>query len=107
MVLRFIVLSVLGIILGALYIKTRSLIVPIAFHALNNIIAVLPQLLPRNSSSSTSTLTLQSLQSSWWIGVVMMGISLPLLLRFLWKNYPRKDTSIPYLTNAKKQNIRV
>ena len=60
-------LTLLGIILGVLYIKTRSLIVPIAFHAFNNILAVLPQLLPR-SSTSAPALTLQSLQSSWWIG---------------------------------------
>ena len=96
-------LTLAGMIWGVLYIKTRSLIVPIAFHAFNNILAVLPQLLPRDSSSSTSTLTLESLQSSWWVGVVMMAISLPLLLRFLWRNWPRKDTIIPYLNNANKE----
>ncbi|MEM6752245.1 MAG: CPBP family intramembrane glutamic endopeptidase [Cyanobacteria bacterium P01_C01_bin.38] len=100
-------LTLAGMIWGVLYIKTRSLIVPIAFHAFNNILAVLPQLLPRNSSSSTSTLTMESLQSSWWVGVIMMAISLPLLLRFIWKNWPSKDTVIPYLSNAKKERKMV
>ena len=36
-----------------------------------------------------------------------MAISLPLLLRFLGKNWPRKDTIIPYLSNANKVNITV
>lgn len=100
-------LTLAGMIWGVLYIKTRCLIVPIAFHAFNNMLAVLPQFIPRDSSSSTSTLTLQSLQSNWWIGVVMMAISLPLLLRFLWKNWPRKDTIIPYLNNANKERRAV
>ncbi|WP_414623646.1 lysostaphin resistance A-like protein [Calothrix sp. CCY 0018] len=99
-------LTLLGIILGALYIKTHSLIVPITFHALNNIIAVLPQLLPR-TSTSTPALTLQTVQSSWWIGIILMAISLPLLLRFLWRNWPHKDTIIPYLNNAKKERRTV
>ena len=100
-------LSLAGMIWGVLYIKTRSLVVPIAFHALNNIVAVLPQLLPADSSNSTSTLTIQNLQSFWWIGVVMMVFSLPLLLRFIWKNWPNKNTIIPYLNNANKERRAV
>ena len=100
-------LSLAGMIWGVLYIKTRSLVVPIAFHALNNIVAVLPQLLPADSSNSKSTLTIQNLQSFWWIGVVMMVFSLPLLLRFVWKNWPNKNTIIPYLNNANKERRAV
>ena len=100
-------LSLAGMIWGVLYIKTRSLVVPIAFHALNNIVAVLPQLLPADSSNSKSTLTMQNLQSFWWIGVVMMVFSLPLLLRFIWKNWPNKNTVIPYLNNANKERRAV
>lgn len=94
--------SLLGIILGLLYIKTRSLIVPIAFHALNNILAVSSQFIPRDSSTSTPALTMESLQSSWWVGLLFMTISLPFLLRFIKKNWPRKNTIIPYLNNANK-----
>ncbi|MEM7712128.1 MAG: type II CAAX endopeptidase family protein [Cyanobacteria bacterium P01_A01_bin.68] len=100
-------LSLAGMIWGVLYIKTRSLVVPIAFHALNNIVAVLPQLLPADSSNSKSTLTMQNLQSFWWIGVVMMVFSLPLLLRFIWENWPNKNTVIPYLNNANKERRAV
>lgn len=99
-------LTFAGMIWGVLYIKTRSLIVPITFHGLNNILAVSTQLLPHDSSTPKSALTLQSLNSYlnsyWWVGLLLMTISLPFLLRFLWKNYPRKDTIIPYLNNANK-----
>jgi len=96
-------LSLLGIILGVLYIKTRSLIVPIAFHALNNILAVSTQLLPGDSSNSQPAESLQNLINYWSFGLLMMAISLPFLLRFIWKNWPRKNTIIPYLSNANKE----
>jgi membrane protease YdiL (CAAX protease family) len=97
-------LSILGLILGVFYIKTRSLIVPVAYHALNNILAVLPQLFASDSSTTTTPAELeQFLRSYWWIGIVMMAISLPFILRFLWKNWPRKDTIIPYLSNVNKK----
>ncbi|AFY56611.1 putative metal-dependent membrane protease [Rivularia sp. PCC 7116] len=95
-------LTLLGIILGLLYIKTRSLIMPIAFHALNNILAVSSQLLPSDSSSYEPAQSLQNLINYWWLGLLMMSISLPILLRFVWKNWPPKDTMIPYLSNANK-----
>lgn len=96
-------LSLLGIILGVSYIKTRSLIVPIAFHALNNMLAVSAQLLPRKSLTYTPSEQLQNLHSAGWVGIVLMAISLPFLLRFLSRNWPSKDTVIPYLSNAHKE----
>lgn len=97
-------LSLLGIILGVSYIKTRSLIVPITFHALNNIFAVSMQLLSSKSSTYSSySEQLQNLRSSWWVGIVLMAISLPFLWRFIWNNWPRKDTVIPYFSNANKE----
>lgn len=104
-------LSLFGIILGVLYIKTRSLIVPIVFHAMNNILAVSLQLLPRKSLTYTPAEQIQNLHSSWWVGVVLMAISLPFLLRFLQSNWPRKNAVIPYFSNANKEkegaNIQV
>ena len=99
-------LSLLGIVLGILYIKTRSLVVPIVFHALNNILAVSTQLLPNDSSSYKPEESLQSLISYWWIGLLLMAISLPFLLRFIWKNWPSKNTAIPYLNNANKRRVK-
>ncbi|MEC4881721.1 MAG: CPBP family intramembrane glutamic endopeptidase [Scytonema sp. PMC 1070.18] len=100
-------LSLVGIILGVFYIKTRSIIVPVAFHALNNIFAVSMQLLPNNSLTYTPVDQLQQLRSSWWLGIILMAVSLTFLLPFLRKNWPRKDTAIPYLSNVSKEKGRV
>lgn len=94
-------LTLFGIIMGVLYIKTRTLIVPIACHAFNNLLAVGMGLLSGGSKPATSTVNfLEQLRSSWWVGVVLMLISLPLLVRFLYRNWPRKDALVPYLINS-------
>jgi membrane protease YdiL (CAAX protease family) len=94
-------LTLFGIIMGVLYIKTRTLIVPIACHAFNNSLAVGMGLLSSGSKTTTSTVNLlEQLRSSWWVGVVLMLISLPLLVRFLYRNWPRKDALVPYLINS-------
>ncbi|OUL26568.1 CAAX protease family protein [Nostoc sp. T09] len=94
-------LTLFGIIMGVLYIKTRTLIVPIACHAFNNSLAVGMGLLSSGSKTTTSAANLlEQLRSSWWIGIVLMLISLPLLVRFLYRNWPRKDDLVPYLINS-------
>lgn len=103
--LNFIGTLLVGIILGMFYIKTRSLIVPIAFHALNNILAVLIPVLPNNFLRYIPAEQLQSLDFAWWLGIVLMAIPLPFLLRFLSRNWPSKDTVIPYLRNARKEKV--
>ncbi len=32
------------------------------------------------------------LQSNWWTGAIILAFTLPILLRFIIKNFPRKDT---------------
>ncbi|MDZ7958858.1 MAG: type II CAAX endopeptidase family protein [Aulosira sp. DedQUE10] len=94
-------LSLFGIIMGVLYIKTRTLIVPIACHAFNNSIAVGMGLLSSGSKTTTSAVNvLEQLRSSWWLGLLIMLISLPLLVRFLYRNWPRKDALAPYFINS-------
>lgn len=94
-------LSLFGIIMGVLYIKTRTLIVPIACHAFNNALAVGMGLLSSGSKTTTSAVNqIEQLRSIWWVGVVLMLISLPLLARFLYRNWPRQGTLIPYFLNS-------
>ncbi len=99
-------LSLFGIVLGLFYIKTRSLIVPAACHALNNLLVVSIQLLNHNSVTYTPAEQLQYLRYSWLFGIVLVAISLIFLSRFLWSKWPYKDTVIPYLRNAKKEKVR-
>ncbi|MGH1392738.1 MAG: lysostaphin resistance A-like protein [Trichormus sp.] len=99
---NFVGLSLFGLVMGVLYIKTRSLIVPIVCHALNNLIASGMGFLSSSAEPTTTSAanTLEQLRSGWWVGVLLMSVSLPLLLRFLIRNWPRKDALVPYLINA-------
>jgi membrane protease YdiL (CAAX protease family) len=101
---NFVGLSIFGIVMGVLYIKTRTLIVPIACHAFNNSLAVAMSFLATDSKTTSAVDGLEQLRSNWWVGVVLMLISLPLLIRFLSRNWPRKNALLPYLVNASQGN---
>jgi len=97
---NFVGLTIFGFMMGLLYLKTRTLLIPIACHAFNNALAVGMAALP--ASDSSNGLTLEQLRQSWWVGIVLLVISLPWLIRFIRKNYPRRDASIPYLVNRSR-----
>lgn len=85
-------LTMFGIIMALLYIRTRSLWVPIIAHALNNIVAVTPELL----FPSPETFKLEDLQQGWWMGLVGLCIAAPTLIHFISKNWPQKSANPPY-----------
>jgi uncharacterized protein len=85
-------ISMVGLLLALLYLKTKTLWVPIAVHSMNNFIVFCVTITTSNKPTATS-LSLQSLQSSFWVYVVMMGISLFFLCRFIRRNFPSKQLS--------------
>lgn len=91
-------LSVFGLVMGLLYIKTRSLFVPVAAHMLNNIIATVMTYLPTESEPTT----IEKLHANLPLGILLLAISAPWLVRFIAKNFPRRDAPIPYVINAQK-----
>lgn len=97
---NFVGLSVFGLVMGVLYIKTRTLLVPVICHGLNNILAVGVSLLPNNSVAAKPLESLEQLRSHSSVGLVLIAISLPLLINFFWRNWPRRDAAIPYMSNA-------
>lgn len=90
-------LTMFGLVMGLLYFKTRTLLIPIVAHALNNLIALGLGSLPESAESNLSPL--EQFQSTGWTGLVLLMLSLPWLIRFIRQNWPRKDTPIPYLLN--------
>ncbi|MEM6256133.1 MAG: type II CAAX endopeptidase family protein [Cyanobacteria bacterium P01_D01_bin.156] len=85
-------LTMFGVIMALLYIRTRSLWVPMLAHALNNIISVTPELL----ISTPETFDMGEFQSSWWVGLVGLCLAVPILGHFILKSWPKKDTPPPY-----------
>ncbi|NES85180.1 MAG: CPBP family intramembrane metalloprotease [Moorea sp. SIO2B7] len=92
-------LSVFGIMMALLYIKIRTLIIPIICHALNNSAVVIFSLLPIIFNSKETVYTIEQVQSSWSVGIFYLVISAPLLILFIYKNWPNKHDCAPYFTN--------
>ncbi|MBT9311757.1 CPBP family intramembrane glutamic endopeptidase [Leptothoe kymatousa] len=88
-------LTMFGVIMALLYIRTRSLWVPILAHAFNNIVSVTPELL----SSTPETFDLGEFQSSWWIALIGLCVAAPTLSHFIYTTWPKKEAPPPYLRN--------
>ncbi|MEM1311114.1 MAG: type II CAAX endopeptidase family protein [Cyanobacteria bacterium P01_H01_bin.153] len=91
-------LTMFGLIMALLYCRTGSLWAVIAVHALNNAIAASLEIITR-LAGSTAPASLADLRSNIWFGIVLLGISLPFLLKFIRRNWPQKQTPLPYFIN--------
>lgn len=91
-------LTMFGLVMATLYIKTRSLLIPIAAHALNNLLATLMTYLPQE----TTPTTLDTLRNFLPVGMLLLAVSAPILVIFISKSWPRRDAAIPYVINAEK-----
>ncbi len=85
-------LTMFGVIMALLYIRTRSLWVPIIAHALNNVVSVAPELF----SSSPQTFNIGDFQQTWWVGLIGLCLAAPTLGHFIYNSWPQKNTQPPY-----------
>jgi len=97
-------LTLFGLAMGVLYVRTCSLWVPIACHALNNLAAVgidwLSKLLSSGQISSEQTSTVSNVQDVWLVGLLLVAVSFPFVGWFLWHGWPKQGDPIPYLMNV-------
>ena len=93
-------LFVFGLMMAVLYLKTRTLIVPIICHALNNLVAVGLELASQNSGTTEKFDVLTELRAYWWVGVVYIVLSAPWLITFLYNNWPKPSLPLPYFANS-------
>ena len=84
-------------VMCVLYIRTKSLFVPIAIHAVNNGIAWALEGVGMLVTDSEATATLADFQSYWWFGLLMFVIVVPWVLRFIKTNMPAASWRVPYL----------
>ncbi len=94
-------LMLFGLVMGLLYVKTRSLWVPVACHSLNNLTAVGIDWLSR-ATAGEQTYTVEDVQSSWWVGLILVAISAPFVWRFVRRSWPTQSGEIPYLVNFRQ-----
>lgn len=94
-------IGVAGIAWALLYLKTKTLVVPIIAHSMNNTIVVMAGLLSTwaeekgNIANSSSTIT----DNEWITGLLLIAISLPFVVRFIYRGFPRQDKPLPYVAN--------
>lgn len=93
-------LTLFGLAMGLAYVRTRSLWVPIVCHGLNNLAGVGIALLNGAIASDEVAVTVADVQREWRVGLFLMLVSAPFLLRFVWRNWPRDGATIPYMMNA-------
>ncbi|MBE9059725.1 CPBP family intramembrane glutamic endopeptidase [cf. Phormidesmis sp. LEGE 11477] len=96
-------LTLFGLLMGLLYVRSRSLWIPIGCHSLNNLAAVgIDRLSSWLGSESAEPVTVTSLQESWWTGLILIAIAAPFLWQFIKRSWPKAGDRIPYLLNAQK-----
>lgn len=88
-------LSIFGVIMALLYLKSRTLFVPMVAHAMNNFVAFGMQ-----SLSKMSTPQSMKVDSSYlWFGLVFLALSSPFIVRFIRQNWPNQRMPLPYFSN--------
>ncbi|WP_190482153.1 type II CAAX endopeptidase family protein [Pseudanabaena sp. FACHB-2040] len=98
-------LFVFGVIMSLLYLHTRSLLVPIAAHALNNAIATGLEFLTAQANPETSVNTLAEFRASWWLGVLCLAVSAPWLVRYIRRQWPQPQEELPYFMNQSEKEL--
>ena len=82
-----------GVVMALMYLRTRTLWVPIAMHAINNGVVLLAVFTAGEAVTEDST---QTIVEALIAGIVFMGISLPFIVWFIWRNWPDASTLTPY-----------
>ena len=83
-----------------LYIKTRTLIIPIIAWMLDRTLLFLIDEGFRIYRSTTGLSALEQFRSEWPLGVFFLVLSAPWLVRFIYKNWPRPNKQLPYFANV-------
>lgn len=95
-------LFVFGVVMSLLYLSTRSLLVPIVAHSLNNAIASGVDFLTAQPPA-TAINTLAEFRASWWLGPLCLLLSAPWVCRYVAYHWPNPQTQLPYFANQNRR----
>ena len=91
-----------GYVLSILYIRTKSLLIPISIHMANNLIASAIQFVPTHIQEVPQHETHFVLQESEAISLMVLAvIIISWAINIVWKNLPKENWRVPYLADAK------
>ena len=95
-----------GVVMSLLYISTRTLVVPMAAHLLNNLFVSGLEALTLTLDNgeiidADETISLiEDLESGLEVAVVGAVVTTPLLVWYVIRHWPRGGRSVPYLSPA-------
>jgi membrane protease YdiL (CAAX protease family) len=81
---------IFGMIAAVLYLKTRTLLVPIVAHAINNFAVGLGSLLDTSGSTVTVNQLTEEVRAVGPISFVVFVCTLPFVVKFLRKHWPKE-----------------
>ena len=85
-----------GLVTAVLYLRTRTLIVPIALHAANNVVFTVAELVFPSAGPLVLADELREIESMALPGLGMAAASLPILVWYLRRHWPGREEGIPY-----------
>ena len=88
-----------GVAMCLLYIKTSTLIVPMAAHFLNNLVASGFSAIAIRSDAEGRAVDFQDLETGLMVAVAGAIVTLTLLVWYIVRNWPRRGETAPYLVN--------
>ena len=92
-------IAMVGLITAILYFQTRTLIVPMAFHAANNLGATVAGYALDSGEPMDVAAEIQGIRSDVWLGVALVAITLPVLVWYIRRHWPSSDAVLPYLAS--------
>ena len=103
----FISASIFGLLLSLIYLKTKSLAVPIAIHFLNNLIVMAIAFFSLLQATPKPTPTLETLQSSLLPATVAIVIASIWLIIFCRDNWRLMMKPLPYFMNRDYRKTKI
>ncbi|MCY4399091.1 MAG: type II CAAX endopeptidase family protein [Gemmatimonadetes bacterium] len=91
-------ITVVGLVATILYLRTRTLIVPIAFHAANNAVATVAGFASGSDEPLDAAAVMHD--TDGWYAFLLVIVSLPVLAWYLWRYWPERDATLPYMGDA-------
>jgi acetylornithine deacetylase/succinyl-diaminopimelate desuccinylase-like protein len=88
--------AVVGIVAALLYLRTRTLIVPIVFHAANNLLATLAGYFLETEGALDVAAEIQEIRDWGVAGIGLFAVTLPVLIWYIRRNWPGREEELPY-----------
>lgn len=88
--------AVFGLVAAVLYLQTRTLLVPIAFHAANNLVAMVLEFVDPAERPFDLAAEIQEIEAMALPGLGIAVVTLPVLVWYLRRHWPGRGVEIPY-----------